>query len=170
MTVMKLSDQLELIADALKTAPVNVFSLARNLGLGCYPALLGPNISGMIARKSDNEYRLSYNENDPITRQRFTVAHEIGHFVLQKHLIGDGVDDDRAYRSTLHGHYKNTAIGRREETQANAFAANLLMPEKLIRFLQAGDPGITPEELANRLGVSRQAMEIRLSSVANTAH
>ena len=145
---------------------MQVFTLANKLGLGCEPRPLGPNISGMLEKVSDGQYRLYYNENDPETRQRFTVAHEIGHFILHKALLGDGVDDDMAYRSTMEGKHKNLAIGPREETKANQFAANLLMPEKLIHSIQRRDRGITPEELAKRLRVSRKAIEIRLSGIS----
>lgn len=162
---MRLSEQLSLISEAREKAPVPVFTLARQLGLGCEPRPLGPDISGMLEKVSEGQYRLYFNKNDPETRQRFTVAHELGHFVLHRAMLGDGVDDDTAYRSTLKGKHKNMAIGPRQETQANRFAANLLMPEELIQSIRRGDPGITPEELANRLRVSKKAMEIRLSGI-----
>lgn len=163
---MKLSEQLALISEAREIAPVPVFTLAKQLGLGCEPRPLGSDISGMLEKAPGGQYRLYYNENDPETRQRFTVAHEIGHFILHRALLGDGVDDDAAYRSTMKGKHKNLAIGPREETQANQFAASLLMPEKLIRSIQKRDRSITPEELARRLRVSTKAMEIRLSGIS----
>ena len=164
--IMRLSEQLGLLSDAMEIAPVPVFSAAKQLGLGCEPRPLGPDISGVLEKGSDGRYRLYYNEDEPETRQRFTVAHEIGHFIMHRALIGDGVDDDKAYRSTMKGKHKNLAIGPRQETQANRFAATLLMPEKLIHSIQRTDRGITPEELAKRLCVSAKAMEIRLSDIA----
>ena len=164
--MMSVSEQFDLIADARRSVPVNVFTLARNLGLGCHPAHLGPDISGMLERAADGRYRLYYNENDSETRQRFTVAHEIAHFILHKSRLGNGVDDDRFYRSTLQGKHKNVAIGRAQESEANQFAANLLMPEKLIHAICRRDPGITPAELASRFRVSEKAMEIQLSNIS----
>ena len=105
---MKFSNQLALISDARGKAPVPVFTLAKQLGLGCEARPLGPNISGMLEKEADGQYRLYYNENDPETRQRFTVAHEIGHFILHRALLGDGVDDDTVYRSTMKGKHKKS--------------------------------------------------------------
>lgn len=74
---------------------------------------------------------------------RFTVAHEIGHWVLhgrplvdgqgQGSLFGDDVDFDLEFvtlRRTILSH--RTARGVREEIQANKFAAHLLMPQELV--------------------------------------
>ena len=81
--------------------------------------------------------------------------------MLHRHLIGDGLDDDRAYRSTSKGKYHNTAIGPRKETEANRFASTILMPKNLIEELRAG--GVNDvREFARRLGVSEHAASIRL--------
>lgn len=53
----------------------------------------------MLERVGDT-FLITVAANDPLTRQRFTLAHELGHYMLHRTLIGDGLDDDRAYRST----------------------------------------------------------------------
>lgn len=116
----------------------------------------------MIERRANDHFLITVNAIDPPTRQRFTTAHELGHYMLHRDRIGDGIADDRAYRSTSSGRYHNTRIGPREETQANTFAANLLMPYELIEKLKA-DGITTPHALADRLQVSEQAMCIRLN-------
>lgn len=160
--MMRLSEQYQLVNRFRESAPVDVEALAEALGIEVHSAFLEQDISGMLERdKSDDQYRITINALDPQTRQRFTLAHELGHYMLHRHLIGDGVDDDRAYRSTAKGKYHNTAIGPRQETEANKFAANVLMPFELIKALKA--KGIeTPEDLARELGVSEHAMYIRL--------
>ena len=104
--MMEFSNQLALISSARATPPVPVFTLAKQLGLGCEPRPLEHGISGMLEKVSEGQYRLYYNENHPETRKRFTVAHEIGHFILHRALLGDGVDDDTAYRSTMKGNIR----------------------------------------------------------------
>lgn len=90
-------------------------------------------------------------DEPPPSRQRFTVAHELGHLLLHQHgaLFRDTHVGtfDRAYDET--------------ERQANAFAAALLMPRFL---LETGIhyTHLTMRELARLFGVSPQAMEIRL--------
>lgn len=157
---MKISDEYEIINRYRKSAPVDVEALASSLSVPVHYAFLSSEISGMIERFGAG-YRITVNAIDPITRKRFTIAHELGHYMLHRSLIGDGVDDDRAYRSTALGKYHNTAIGPRQETEANKFAANLLMPYHLINRLQDEDVR-DPADLAKRLGVSRHAMCIRL--------
>ena len=61
---------------------------------------------------------------EPLVRQRFTIAHEIGHILLGH----EGI----SYRDTSYTIYKDI-IERMNEVSANGFAAELLMPEKLLR-------------------------------------
>jgi len=77
-------------------------------------------------------------------RRRFTIAHEIGHFVL--HAENGGAIHE---------------AGRGEEREADAFAAELLMPEHLVREA-VREQGLDAIRLADRFEVSRQAMQTRL--------
>lgn len=157
---MKLSDQWEVLNDARKTLPVPVKSLPARLGIKLRAAFLGSGISGML-EKSGDSFVLTVNATDPETRQRFTLAHELGHYMLHRHLVGDGLDDDMAYRSTEVGKYHNTLIGPSEETEANKFAANLLMPRDAVNREWAKE-GVNVLQMANLFGVSEHAMSIRL--------
>ena len=152
------------LIDALKRAqskaPVDVEGLAMDLGITVNYAYLAPEISGELVQTDSKDYEININAEDPHTRQRFTLAHEIGHFVYHRDLIGDGLDDDRAYRSTATGSYHNKRIGPRQETDANKFAASLLMPQSLIDQLR--EEGCDRAAMADRLGVSEAAMAIRL--------
>jgi Zn-dependent peptidase ImmA (M78 family) len=118
-------------------------------------------VSGMIECRGGDQYVITVNAKDNERRQRFTLAHEIGHFIYHRSRIGDGLDDDRLYRSTDVGKYHNTDIGPRQEAEANEFAATVLMPWGLIAEMQ--DQGVRDyKETARRLNVSEQAMKIRL--------
>lgn len=64
------------------------------------------------------------NKYEPLVRQRFTIAHEMGHILLSY----EGI----SYRDTSYTIYKDL-IERMNEVSANAFAAELLMPERLLR-------------------------------------
>ena len=168
MNKLIITNLFEVINSYQNTAPVDVEGLSRALGVPVNYAYLGSDISGMIERRKDGGYSISVHQNDPPTRQRFTIAHELGHFIYHKDKIGDGINDDKAYRSTNAGKYHNTNIGRKEETQANRFAANLLMPWDLISRLQKQD--VTDhKEIADRLGVSHRTMLIRLEHLNSLA-
>jgi Zn-dependent peptidase ImmA (M78 family) len=139
------------------TAPVPVFAMAEEMGLRVWESKALPsNISGKLVKSKEyagsSEYAIVVNATDVVERRRFTVAHEVGHFMLHLSQVGDGVSDDQFYRSNLGGQL---------ETEANQFAADLLMPYHLI--LQLQNEGVTDiRTLASRLQVSQQALKIRL--------
>jgi Zn-dependent peptidase ImmA (M78 family) len=147
----------EIIREQQSSAPVKVVPIARKLGLNVYrDRTMNSNVSGMIIRDpvrgGSSGYSIYVNQKHPRNRRRFTIAHEIGHFVLHRDLIGDGIVDDALYRSSL-----SDVI----EAQANKFASQLLMPEFLLE--RAIDVGIRdPAELSKTFEVSELAMKYRL--------
>ena len=158
---MKIDQQWDLLTKARKSPPVDVLSLPPMIGVRLQQACLGSDISGMLEGAPDGTFTITVNASDPQTRQRFTIAHELGHYMLHRHLVGAGIDDDRAYRSTSVGRYHNTAIGPKQETEANKFAASLLMPKDIVDARRA-EAGATVSSLAAVFGVSEHAMSIRL--------
>lgn len=144
--------------------PVDLHELASDLGLKVKKSFdLEDDIAGMIECDDNDTHTIFVNALQHPNRQRFTLAHEIGHFLLHRSLIGDGLDDTKAYRSTDAGKYYNGLVGPQEETEANKFAASALMPSHLIDKYQ--EEGITEaSELAKKLQVSEQAMKIRLAN------
>lgn len=154
----------ESVFDVIKrhwtNAPVDVFSIIVDAGLQFKIQQMAPELSGFIM-PYDDTYLIGVNEKHPHSRQRFTAAHELGHYIYHRDLIGSGVDDTRLYRSLPGGKFYNSNVLPKHETQANYFAANLLMPNHLIRALQ--EEGKTnSKELAYALQVSDQAMRIKL--------
>lgn len=104
---------------------MDVYRLARALGLEIRDIKLPDYVSGKIEKDwRSGSFVISINDSHPLTRRRFTVAHEIAHFVLHQDLIGDGIVDDALYRSSK---------GNEIERQANAYAATILMPAPLVR-------------------------------------
>ena len=142
----------KIVADHQTSAPVQIISMARAMGMRVFRTSGWPdNISGSIT-KEDGIYMIRSNADHSLVRRRFTIAHEIAHFVLHRDLIGDGVRDDALYRSHL---------GDVLERQANKYAATLLMPWSLVK--QCMDEGAASiSRLAKQLNVSKSAMSIRL--------
>jgi Zn-dependent peptidase ImmA (M78 family) len=97
------------------------------------------------------QYNIVIRAQDPVVRKRFTVAHETAHFLLHRGLFATELVDDALYRSGL-----STPV----EAQANALAADLLMPWHLL--MPVIDKPIS--ELASTFQVSEQAVKIRLES------
>lgn len=137
--------------------PVQMVPLARALGITVYRRSDWPdNISGRIFKDDflggDSGYAIEVNATHAPNRRRFTIAHEIAHFVLHPNLIGDELYDDGLYRSGL---------SNRVEVQANQFASRILMPDHLIQEALA-QYGRSPVTLARIFEVSEAAMRIRL--------
>lgn len=148
-----------------KTIPVDVFGLAKELGLGPKFESLPDDISGLIKRVRDDHWLIVINANHHSNRQRFTCAHEIGHFIFHRDLLKDGVSDTLAYRADG-DKLPNPNIQRQHEWQANNFASNLLVPSNWLRASQA--EGFTdPADLAKRFEVSETVMRIKLGLPLN---
>ncbi|HCU64592.1 MAG TPA: hypothetical protein DF774_02405 [Rheinheimera sp.] len=154
----------ELISQHIQNIPVDLESLFKKAGISYKKEHLSPDIFGCLKRLSDDNYEITVNLSNSVNRQRFTAAHELGHFVLHRHLLGDGVNDNTAYRSVVGSECYNSNITARHETEANMFAATVLMPTAAVK--QLWDAGTkSPAELASKFQVSTAAMEIRLRSL-----
>ena len=95
-----------------------------------------------------------YNPDEPKVRQRFTIAHEIGHFVL-----GHG----NSFRDPVSNFSRDGYDYR--EVQANQFAAQLLMPEIAINYMIQKRNVTRLKELAEIFSVSQVAMDYRLQNL-----
>ncbi len=109
--------------------PVNIAALCRKLGFEIYAENLPSDHSGFIivhpkakARYGSEKVIVVNSEESPL-RQRFTVAHELAHYVL--HSNGEKV---YAHRDIL-----PTQTDSAKETEANTFASAVLMPPDLIK-------------------------------------
>jgi Zn-dependent peptidase ImmA (M78 family) len=114
--------------------------------------------------------------NDPIARRRFSAAHELGHYLMHfrpQWLADDEItDDEPGAIAADEGEESAAAALDKREHEANRFAAELLMPEPIVRGLYdfyAARFGDTPRfiegHIAGDLLVSRQAIRRRLADL-----
>lgn len=146
------------LARAKMTTPVDVFGLARRLGIYVKTQSLPDKQSGYIRKELSGDFTVGINRNDGELRQRFTLAHELGHYFLHSDLLEPGGSHfDRLYS----GHNDSGVLSPRDETQANKFAATLLMPKS---HVQREWTNHRPHHwrLAKQFGVSSSAMAWRL--------
>lgn len=125
---------------------------------------LPSDVSGMTAFLPDqNIFTILINETKPATRQYFTIAHELGHYFLHQEEIKKDpfVDKDNVLDSANTLFRRDIAISTQLETEANNFAASLLMPTDLVK--KAWGKLGSVEECAEIFKVSIEAMSIRLS-------
>ncbi len=173
----------ELIDQYALTTPIRIFELAKLMGLqweGCSTEKLcaivrkkEPEMEKQPNFTSWNEVLAFYDTDDamiylnedgqPITRSRFTFAHEIGHHRLHAHL-----KENHFRKVTL----KNDLYAPQDpkEVEANYFAGYLLMPDAAIErilpyaALMPHHPDYITREFAKMLAVSPESMRIRLQT------
>jgi Zn-dependent peptidase ImmA (M78 family) len=135
--------------------PVHVYQIASAMGIEiCHSETLPDNVSGFIKRHDTHTgtYEIHVNGSHSKSRQRFTIAHELAHFILHKDKIGDCITDDALYRSSL---------SSRIEVEANELAMNILMPWHLLEP-RLKENHVSVNSLARDFDVSTSAMSVRL--------
>lgn len=142
--------------------PVDPFSIAQSLGIRAYSANLDGGISGMLVKRPGEDAEIYVHAVDSANRQRFTCAHELGHYV-KRSAQGDTAWEYVERRDLL------TSQGTDpDEIYANQFAAALLMPREALeaRFRELENPSLTSAAaLAVEFGVSVDAMQYRLKNL-----
>lgn len=137
--------------------PIDPLYIAQRLGMKVIPARLEPDISGMLAKRAGQDAEIYLNASDSLNRQRFSCAHEIGHYVKR---VSSNAQDSWGY---IDRRGPSAAQGiDAAEIYANQFAAELLMPEQQVRKYARE---LSPAGLAIKFDVSVGAMKFRLENL-----
>lgn len=166
-TIPPAEEQAErLLADQLPNLnkpPVPVDRIAEQLEIKIVVTPLQPGVSGALIRDNGRSF-IAVNSGHHRNRQRFTIAHEIGHYHLE-HAMDDHVD--REFIVIMRD--ENSSLAENSlEIAANQFAAALLMPRGLIMRDFARLGSFTDEEisrLALKYQVSELALQLRLRNL-----
>lgn len=170
-----------LLKELLGSIPVNVERLIKGHGISLNKnatpeeirrganrsSVAGSSIDDVVnigeIRRSGDEYQILVLGSDHYYRKRFTMAHEFGHYILHKDKI------DRLGRISDSEDYRTDGMTAEEEREANAYAAEILMPEDKVReiFLetlrnQSGNEPEAIKEMAKMFQVSKASMGLRL--------
>src|SRR2546421_4076960 len=150
----------------ISTAPVDVEDVARRLGLRVLYEDLGEDVSGVLITSTSGA-NVVVQAADHTNRQRFTIAHEIGHYRLKHQFDGEHVHVDRGNFISRRDSTSSTGVDPKE-IEANQFAASLLMPPDLLKneVDALGVPQLLDNHvahLAKQFKVSEHAMTIRLT-------
>jgi Zn-dependent peptidase ImmA (M78 family) len=157
MSVREAEEAAKQLLGPAPTLPIYPDQIARSLGIAVRYAGLPPDQSGKILIPPNGAPVITINEYDHPNRQRFTCAHEIGHY-HQRRARDTGPTTFVDYRDTLAG------LGSEpDEIFANQFAAALLMPARLVAQYWREGRGV--ESLAEMFGTSVQAMNLRLRNL-----
>lgn len=140
---------------------VDPIKLASQLGIVVQAVeFKDPNIAGMLSHEGD-KYEISINMYDSYERQRFTVAHELGHY-----LLGHLKETDASLEI-----FRRGITGDEKEVEANKFAAALLVNSGYLKAMYEVNKIVYKEylsivdKLAKKFNVSRQTIHYRLKSI-----
>jgi Zn-dependent peptidase ImmA (M78 family) len=150
--------------------PVAVDYIAQKKGITVRFMPLEEGLSGMIFAK--HTAIIIVNSLHHPNRQRFTLAHELGHFELHMKEIGAEVHVDKKFLAFARDAKSSLGLDRKE-VEANRFAGELLVPQQLLiqelrgRVIDAEDEALIAE-LADRFEVSRQMMTFRIGELVES--
>ncbi|MBD3366272.1 ImmA/IrrE family metallo-endopeptidase [candidate division WWE3 bacterium] len=141
---------------------VDITKLSNSLGIEVYEYPFDKDISGAVTKKDDGTCSIYVTKSDPLTRKRFSIAHELAHYVLHPDLLEKNGVIHRGSKS-------DTNL----EEEANKLAEEILIPSSLaVKFLESLgikkaaslSAGII-DQFAKRFKVSRYVAIIRLRNL-----
>lgn len=138
------------------TIPIDPITIARAAGVRVVTADLGSDTMGALIKQPGQDPTIMINEADSSNRQRFTCAHELGHWVRRS-------EEEQSYTTVDLRNPISSTGSDPEEVFANEFAACLLMPEPMVKRLHRD--GLRDIEMSIQFRVSREAMEFRLKNL-----
>jgi len=136
----------------VKSNPFDIEDFLLKLNFIILKEELGDDLSGYVEKRHAG-WVIGLNKYQSPRRQRFTMAHEFGHFVLHKSQL------------EKRGRWEDELLMRSDERnliekQANEFASELLMPKKEFEAaVKNGEDDV--DKLANRFEVSIAAARYR---------
>ena len=159
--VEHISDITQKIIDDLKTKefPIPIIKIMKELGFIVGQQELEDELSGYIViseditKKFGKDRMICVNSKDSLGHQRFTIAHELAHFLF------DYSDEKAEFYNT----YRTDDVENEAEIRANRFAAELLMPEDefLKQYKKMGNDVQIVTKLAEYFQVSNRAIDRR---------
>jgi Zn-dependent peptidase ImmA (M78 family) len=144
---------------------IDIIKLAENLGIDVYAEEKDDDFNSCIIFDKENQKHAIYvNLNHPITRQRFSIAHELAHYVLHPEKIKQGM---------VNREEKITPRTKVQEEEADSLAEEILMPKELIeKYLQGSHIDKTTRidanlvnEISDYFRVSKVVATIRLRNL-----
>lgn len=146
---------------AASEVPVNLEKIASHLDVSISFQDFEDDMSGVLVVKNGRR-AIGVNRTHHTNRQRFTIAHELGHLVLHHEHSNNDVHLDKKW-----AYFRSTAKMDPREVEANQFAAELLMPEPQLRaIIKTQGHDLTNdrdiETLSQLFKVSEKALAFRL--------
>ena len=140
--------------------PLDVSTLTQKLGIIMRMEAMKGDESGSLKKdKKTGKWIITVNSLHHPNRQRFTIAHELGHYIKHNN-VADLFEDNVFFRNGDQNNY---------ETEANKFAAEILMPEESFRrYISEVSKQVI--DIAEKFGVSSMAVRVRAKQLGYEGH
>ena len=168
--VNEMPEVAQMILDRLgiEEVPIPIVAIMKSLNFQVVAGELKDEISGIIgidddlAKNFKSSKVIAINNKDNVGHQRFTMAHELAHYLF---------DFDVSNQIVYYNTYNTFEDENEEERRANYFAANLLMPEKKFNkefdnVVIKNNLYVTVEKLSQIFQVSGEAVRRRISELS----
>ena len=168
--VNEMPEVAQMILDRLgiEEVPIPIVAIMKSLNFQVVAGELKDEISGIIgidddlAKNFKSSKVIAINNKDNVGHQRFTIAHELAHYLF---------DFDVSNQIVYYNTYNTFEDENEEERRANYFAANLLMPEKKFKkefdnVVIKNNLYVTVEKLSQIFQVSGEAVRRRISELS----
>ena len=140
-----------LINNDMYNIPVDPVKIAKTYDILVYEGNLNNKIAGAIRYyKDEDKFEILVNKNDPKTKQRFTIAEELGYYILHEKKLKD---------DEIHINLIDKEIDE-EEKEVEYFAGALLINKTLLENVYNSSSTIL--ELSELFKVSVSSMTVRL--------
>lgn len=149
----------ELLPDLPLPVPIN--ELCRHLDIISITELSSDGFeAALITDEHKAEGAIVHAPGRHLFRTRFSIAHELGHFLIPSHRPPANEPLGCSIENLRHAETKSKGKCQRMEAEANKFAARLLMPPKRVRLsiLKSDDDLQSIVAMARQFGVSKEAM------------
>lgn len=115
----------------LEKLAIDIKKIALFLGVSVVEYDLGEETSGVLVL-NDDKGTIGINLKQALERTRFTIAHELGHYILHRKNHNDVFVDRDFIIMYRRGNENYSEAEKIQEQEANVFAASILMPQYLI--------------------------------------
>ena len=144
------------LTDPFSSPPIPVHEIAESNGANVVFVDFGKHAEAVSGFCDFKGSRLYVNRDDSVERQAFTIAHELGHFILHRQEF-----EKNPSRYAVLPRFSDPNKDDPLEKEANKFAACLLVPERLLMPVR----GAGVSRLAEIFRVSRTMMEYRVRNI-----
>ncbi|MBI3322544.1 MAG: ImmA/IrrE family metallo-endopeptidase [Candidatus Omnitrophica bacterium] len=138
--------------------PVHVEEICRNYGLSVATTDFGEQHANLVGFIDREKRMIVLNRSDPVGLRVFTAAHALGHWVLHREKLMEEPDRYAVLRRAPIGQLNEDPV----ESEANCFAAALLVPSELLKPHRHEK---NQEKLADIFNVSTEVIGYRLKDV-----